>query len=204
MADYTVSAQFDLIAHQEHTHSTTAKAITGTARTSTDMLGVLIHMHHGFVEAGANTNPGSFYVQTRLSTGDDEWVNVAQFTTTDATTVSEAMTATEPVGEVTLACASTTGFANGDLIYVQDTTTATDSEWHQVDHIVTNTSIDILEDGLVVQKDSSDVIFSDAEHFSMYLDLAGVADYRVVYLHNGAVGMNTAVWVTGIEVTDIE
>lgn len=202
MSDYTVSAQFDLLAHQELTHSATLAAAVGTARTATDMLGVHIHMHHGFIEgAQANTNPGSFYVQTRLNAAGDEWVTVAQFITTNATPVTEQIQTGEAATSTTILVTSTTGFANGDYIYIDDADAVGDSEWHQIEYITTDTSVELF-DGLVNGKDSDDYIYSDAEHFSMYLDLAGIADYRVCYRHNGATGANTAIWVTGIEVTD--
>ena len=199
MVDYTVSAVFDLIAHQRVTHP---NSVYGAARTTTDMLYALINIHHGFRQAGANTNPGSFYVQVRLEAKDDQWTTVAQFTTTSATTVTEALTAVEPLGETVLAVASTAGFAANDYIYVDDATADTDDEWHQLDVIVANTSLNLI-DGLVAAKAIGDDAFSDAEHFSIRLNLAGVAQYRVIYKHEGAVGMDTAIWVRGIEVTDI-
>ena len=158
-------------------------------------------MHHGFIEAGANTNPGSFYVQIRLESVNDQWVTVAKFTTTTNTTVEEALTATEAIGVTSLACASTTGFVADDYIYITDATGDTDDEWHQLDVIVANTSLELVE-GLVAAKASGDDAFSDAEHFFYDLNLAGIAQYRVIYKHEGATGMNTAVWVRGIEVTD--
>lgn len=198
MADYTVSSVFDLIAHQHVTHP---ESVYGAARTATDMLGVRIAIHHGFIEAGANTNPGSFLVQTRLEAVNDQWVTVAEFGTTSNTTVTEALTATEAIGVTSLACASTTGFAANDYIYITDATGDTDDEWHQLDAIVADTSLELTE-GLVAAKASGDDAYSDAQHFAMYLDLAGVAQYRVIYKHEGGTGMNTAIWVRGIEVTD--
>jgi hypothetical protein len=167
------------------------------------MLGVRIAMHHGFIEEGTNTNPGSFFVQTRLENVDDQWVTAAQFTVTAAAIAAEALTATEPVAEVSLAVTSTTGFAADDYIYITDATGDTDDEWHQLDKIVADSSLELIE-GLVAAKASGDDAYSQAEHFSMYLDLAGVAQYRVIYKHEGSTGMDVAVWVRGIEVTDFE
>ena len=201
MADFTQGSLTDAIAHAEVTHP---NSVYGSSLTPTaGALWAQIHIHHGFIEAGANTNAGSFYIQTNLGTTNENWVTVAQFTTTTATTVIENMTATEPIGEVTMAVASTTGFAANDYIYIQDVGTAANSEWHQVDLIVSNTSIDLTE-GLVVQKDTSDNIFSDAENWSFRLDLSAVARWRVTYKHEGATGMNTAIWVNFIEATDFE
>lgn len=198
MADFTVSSVFDLIAHQHVTHP---NSVYGSARPATDMLFARIAIHHGFIEAGANTNPGSFYIQTRLEAAVDQWVTAFKITATDATIVTEALTATEPIGEKVLACASTTGFAANDYIYVTDVTGDTDDEWHQLDKIVTDTTLDII-DGLRAAKASGDDAFSDAQHWEYLLDLAGVAEYRVFYKHEGGTGMNSAIWVRGIEVTD--
>jgi hypothetical protein len=201
MADFTQAAIADALAHQEVTHpnSVYGSSITPTA----GALWAQIHMHHGFIEAGANTNPASFYIQTNLGTSKESWVTVAQFTATSATVVLENLTATEPIDETVLAVASTTGFAANDYIYVHDVNTAANSEWHQVDKIVSNTSIDIIG-GLVVAKDTSDNVYSDAENFSMLLDLSGAVRWRVNYKSEGSSAMNTAIWVRYIEVTDIE
>ncbi|KKN26050.1 hypothetical protein LCGC14_0878560 [marine sediment metagenome] len=201
MSDFTQAAVADAIAHQEITHP---NSVYGSSLTPTaGALWAIVHMHHGFIEAAANTNPGSFYVQTNLEATGENWTTVAQFTVTNATPVIENMTATEPIGETVMAVASTTGFAANDYVYIQDVGTAADSEWHQVDIIVGNTSIDLTE-GLVVAKDTSDNIFSDAENFAMKLDLSGVARWRVIYKAEGGTGANVAIWVRFIEVTDFE
>jgi len=201
MADFTQAGVTDAIAH---THVTHPNSVYGSPITPTGgALWAQVHMHHGFFEAGANTNPASFYVQTALGTTGEEWTTVAQFTVTDATVVDEVMTGAESAGEVLLAVAATAGFAANDYVYITDVTADTDDEWHQVDIIDANTSIDLTE-GLVNTKASGDTIFSDAEHFSMQLDLSGVARWRVIYKNEGATAMDTAVWVRYIEVTDIE
>ena len=190
-----------------HVETSNAATVVGSAITPTaGALWAVIHMHHGFVEAGANTNPQSFFVQTNLgATGSDEsWSTVAQFTVTDATVVTENMTATEPAGETVLAVADVAGFAAGDYIYIEDNTTAADSEWQQVQEVVGSTSIDIMSPGLETGKDSADRIWSDAGTFTMTLDLSGVARWRVLYMNEGGTALNTAIWVRYIEVTDIE
>jgi len=147
-------------------------------------------MFHASVEATANTNAGTFLVQVSAnSSGDEDWVTIHKFTATVSTADTEAMTATEPSGETVLACASTTGFAAGDNLYIQDTGTLADSEWALCDKIVTNTSIDLI-DGLTTGKDSSDVIWNDADVFVAQLDLTAVGRYRVIFSHEGATGAN--------------
>lgn len=200
MAVFTQAPVADVIAHQEITHPNSV--IEDTITPTSGALWTTIHMHHGFIEAAANTNPGSFYVQTNLETTGENWTTVNQFAVTNATPVSEPMTAIEGTGEKVLAVVATAGFVADDQIYVRDVGVAADSEWHQIDKIVLNTSIDLV-DGLVVGKDASDVIFSDAESFSMKLDLSGVARWRVIYKHEGAIGANDAIWVRHIETKSI-
>lgn len=198
MAVFTRGSLTDAIGHQEITHP---NSVIGSPITPT--VGAMwadIHLHHAFIEAGANTNPASFYIQKNLGTTNENWVTEREITVLSATAVIENMTATEPIGETVLAVASTTGFLANDYIYIQDVGTATDSEWHQVDIIVSNTSIDLTE-GLIVAKDTSDNIFSHAENFPHRLDLSGVVRWRVIYKNEGATAMNTAIRVNFIEVT---
>ena len=202
MADFTQASVADAISHQEVSH---ANSVYGSSITpTTGALWAVIHMHHALIEVGDNANPQSFYVQTNLGTTNESWTTVAQFTATDdSTIVTEAMTATEASGEVSLAVASTTDFLANDYIYIQDTTTPANSEWHQIDKITGTPSIDITA-GLVTGKDNADIIWSHAETFTMTLDLSGVARWRVIYKSEGAAAMNSAIWVRYIEVTDIE
>ena len=109
------------------------------------------------------------------------------------------MTATEPSAETVLAVASTTGFVAEDILYIQDAGTLADSEWARCEQIVTDTSIDIV-DGLTTGKDSSDIIFNDAEIFVAQLDLSAVGRLRVIFQHEGTTGANVhvkAIMVTG-------
>ncbi len=198
MADYTVTSVFDLIAHQ---HVTNPNSVYGAARTATDMLAVRISIHHGFIETGANTDPGSFYIQTRLEDVDDQWETVAKIKMTNATVVDEALDAIEGSTVKSIAVTLTAGFAEGDEVYITDATADTDDEWHKIDVIVADTSIELI-DGLVNGKEVDDVIYSDAEHFPYLLDLTGVAQYRVIYKNEGGTALNSAIWVRGIEVTD--
>lgn len=172
------------------THPTT---VVGSAIDCRTKRAAVIQMYHGYVEATADTNPGSFKVQVRPDPGDgtvtEHWATVATFTAKGTTPDTEAMTATEPAGETTLAVASTTGFAVDDLLYIQDTGTLADSEWAECKTFVSNTNIQLI-DGLTTQKDSADVIWNDASRFVCALDLNGIESFRVVWSHEGATGAN--------------
>ncbi len=182
-----------VLAHQVATHPV---SIVGSAIDCRTKRAAIIHLYHGYIEAAADTNPGSFLVQVRPDAGDgsvnEHWITIAEYTTKGTTPDTEAMTATEPVAETVMAVASTTGFAIRDLLYIQDTGTLADSEWAELRSFVTNTSI-TLYDGLTTQKDSSDVIWNDASKFVCALDLNGMESFRVIWTHEGAAGANAHV-----------
>ena len=81
--------------------------------------------------------------------------------------------------------------------------TAADSEWHQIQQINSVGTDITLTAGLVTAKDTSDNIYSQAETFTMTLDLSGVIRWRVIYLNEGGTSVDSAIWVRYIEVTDI-
>lgn len=190
MATISKTQGTSVLSHQAITHPDT---VAGSAQDVSTDLAATIVMFHASVEATANTNPGSFYVQVSASSsGNEDWVTVAKYTARATTADTEDMTATEPAGETTLAVADTTGFAAADNLYIQDAGTVADSEWGLCQEIVTNTSI-ILVDGLTNGKDSSDVIWNDADIFVSQLDLTAVGRLRVVFQHEGATGANVHV-----------
>lgn len=175
------------LAHQAVTHPAT---VVGSALDVSTKLGLTLALFHASVEAAANTNPGRFLVQiSGAASGDEDWVTVYEFDATISTADTEAMTATEPVGEKALAVALTAGFVANDILYIQDAGTLADSEWGRCREIVTDTTIDLI-DGLTNQKDSSDVIWNDADIFTCQLDLTSVGRVRVVFQHEGAAGAN--------------
>ena len=197
MATIAKTAGAAVLAHQAITHPDTVK---GSAQDVSTKLAATILCFHASVEAAANTNPGSFFVQVSgAASGDEDWATIAQFPAMVSTADTEAMTATEPAAETVLACASTTGFVAGDNLYIQDASVVADGEWGKCQEIVTNTSINLI-DGLTTQKDNADVIWNDAEIFAASLDLTAVSRLRVVFQHEGAAGANVhvkALMVTG-------
>lgn len=179
-----------VLAHQAATHPVT---IVGSAIDCRTKKAATLFLFHGYVEATADTNPGKFKIQVRPDAGDgsvlEHWITVLELTARGTTPDTEAMTATEPGGETSMAVASTTGFVAEDLLYIQDTGTLADSEWAECQEIVTDSAI-LLLDGLTTQKDSSDVIWNDASKFVVALDLNGIESFRVVWSHEGGTGAN--------------
>jgi len=203
MAVYQQTAVADAIAHQHVTHQNSVYGadIIASAGFTAGALWAYIHMFHGFTEAASNADPGSFYVQTSLEGAgvDDAWANVAIFPATIVTPSDEALDAQEVAGTSVLAVTATAGFVANDLIYITDSSADNLSEWHQIDIIDTNVSINLVDD-LDNQKEIGDTIFSDAEHFTFPLDLSGIAKWRVIFKHEGTTGANVAIRARFIEV----
>lgn len=197
MVAFTKTQDIVALTHQAVTHPDT---VVGSALDVTTKFAATIILFHALVEAAANTNAGTFIVQISGSaSGNEDWAPLARFTPNNGTADTEAMTATEPIGETSLAVASTTGFVAGDILYIQDTGTLADSEWARCREIVTDNSIHLI-DGLTTAKDSADVIWNDANIFVCQVDLSAVGRLRVVFQHEGTVGANVhvkALMVTG-------
>ena len=182
----------ELVAHQAVTHPGT---VVGSAYDVTGAMAASIFCYHAFVEAAANTNPGSFLIQASPhDTGNETWATISTIGTSITTADTEAMTATEPVGETSLAVAFTTDFVPGDILYIQDTGTLANSEWNRCQEIVTDTSIELI-DGLTNAKDSSDIIWNDAQQTVVTLDTTAYRRLRVVFQHEGAAGANVHIHV---------
>lgn len=184
----TISKSYAVaLAHQAVTHPAT---VVGSALDVSTKLGLTLLLFHASVEAAANTNPGKFLVQiSGAASGNEDWATVMEFDATISTADTEAMTATEPIGETSLAVAATAGFVANDILYIQDAGVVADSEWARCREIVTDTTIDLV-DGLTNAKDSSDVIWNDADIFTGQFDLTSVGRVRIVFQHEGAVGAN--------------
>jgi len=175
------------LAHQAVIHPAT---VIGSALDVSTKLAMTLALFHASIEAAANTNSGKFLVQlSGAASGNEDWVTVYEFDATISTADTEAMTATEPIGETSLAVSSTTGFVSGDKLYIQDTGTLVDSEWALCREITGTPTIDLV-DGLTNAKDSSDVIWNDADIWYCSLDLTSISRVRVVFMHEGAAGAN--------------
>jgi hypothetical protein len=194
MAALSKTAGVVVLAHQPVTHPAT---VVGTAQDVSTKFAATILLFHSSIEATANTNPGKFLVQVSGSaTGNEDWATVYEFDATISTADTQAMTATEPVGEKVLAVTDTTGFAAYDNLYVQHSTLA-NSEWGTCQEIVTSTSIDLV-DGLTNEQTSSSVIWNDADIWTVQLDLTAVTRIRVNFQCEGAVGCNCHIKALGI------
>jgi hypothetical protein len=156
------------------------------------------------VEITANATGVNVWIQGSFeTTGDDAWFDLITFSGTTTAAETEAMTATEPVAETSIACASTTNLVVGDWIYLQDASVVADGEWHKIVKVVTNTSITI-DYGLAVQKDSSDFIWTEADVFTAQIDCNGLKRVNVQVVNEAATGSDQHVLAEGVFATDLE
>ncbi len=180
----------DVLTHQAAVHPIT---IVGNAISMVTKRAVEIYMYHGYVEATADTNPGTFKVQKRPDPGagsvNENWVTVAEYVVSGTTPDSEQPSGAEAAGQTVIEVASTAGFVAEDLIYFQDAGVVTDGEWGEVQQVVAGVSIDLL-DGIARAKDAADFIFNDANTFVFAGNFNANESFRVVWSHEGATGAN--------------
>lgn len=201
MSDITQSATQTIISHQALTHP---NMLEGTPVAVATYLSGVITVRIANVETTANATGVMVWVQGSFeTTGDDAWFDLVTFSGTTVAAETEAMTATEPVAETVMACASTTNLVVGDLIYLQDASVVADGEWHKIVKVVTNTSITI-DYGLAVQKDSSDFIWTSADIFVAQINCEGLKRVNVLVVHEAATGSNLHVLADAVFATDIE
>lgn len=180
-----------LISHQAVTHP---NSVVGSAVDVSTKFHATVYINHAPIEASANTNPPRFLVQaSAAASGNEDWHTIEERICSDGTPATEALTGTE--SDNTLAVASTTGFNEDDIVYIQDVGTVTDGEWAYVKQITTDTTIDLF-DNLTTTKDSSDVIWNQAEQWVLDIPLDGITRIRCVYQNEGATALNAHIKVT--------
>lgn len=190
-----------IITHAALTHPAT---LTGTEVNVATTLSITLSVKVASVEVVANAEgvrviiQGSFHAST-----DESWFTLHEFTGSTTVPETEAMTATEPIGEAVMACASTTNLVLHDLVYLQDTTALTASEWVRIIKVVTNTSITIAH-GLTTQKDNADVIWTEADEYVFYTNTEGLKRINVLVVHESATGANLEVEALAVLTTGIE
>jgi len=157
---------------------------------------VQLHLYHVLIEEAANTNPGYFAIQGNVGADDLGWADLMILQAPVFTGVTEALTADEPQGEITIAMANTTGFVAGDWVFLYDVSTIANSEWHLIENVVTNTSITIWDPLLVAKENSGgDTAWATADVWSVLVDVHALQMIRVLFIHSGAAGANCVVAV---------
>lgn len=186
-----------VLAHTNVDHPTT---LVGSSIAALTKRAVTLFLYHGYREATADTNPGKFKVQIRPDAGDgsvnEHWKTIVEYVVKGTTPDDEALDATEPTTEVTIALTLTAGFVIEDLVYFANATEA-NAEWAEIITVVTDTTVEIMN-GLTNEQALGTVLYNDASLFVCPLDLNANESYRVVWSHEGATGANGAVKVLAI------
>lgn len=200
MSDIT-QADHTFLSHQALAHP---GMLEGTPAAVATYLEGTITVKIANVETTANAVGAKVWIQGSFETsGDDAWFDLIPDEGGTTAAETEALTATEPVGETVLACASTTNLVVGDWIYVQDASVVGDGEWHKIVAVEANVSITIAY-GLANQKDSSDFIWTEADIFTYHINCVALKRVNVLVVHESATGSNLHILVEGVFATDIE
>lgn len=200
MSDIT-QVKHTFISHQALTHP---GMIEGTQDIVTSYLEGTIKVKIANVETAANVTGVHVWIMGSFEeSGDDAWFDLLALQGGIVAAETEALTATEPVAETVIACASTTNLVVADWIYIQDVSVVADGEWHKIVAVDTNASITINH-GLAVQKDSSDFIWTEAEVFVYHVLCTGLKRITVLVVHEAATGSNLHVLAEALFATDIE
>ena len=198
MANPSLTQGIEIIPHQEVTNPDT---VIGTVIDVQTKFSGTLYLLHAPVQATANTNPGSFLIQlSPLGTGVEHWTTLQTLPTKAGTPADELLDAAEPAAEKVIAVTLTAGFVAGDIVYLEDKVTLANSEWHRLQEIVTDVSINLI-DGLTNAKAIGDEAFGQAEMFIVQVDLLSAGRLRVVFQHEGAVAADSHIYGT-ITTTD--
>jgi hypothetical protein len=200
MSDYTQSATQSLLAHQGVTHP---DKVIGSAVDCTTWLTCQVTYFIGHIETTANVTGPACIIQGSIEASGNDWIDLVRFTGSTATSETEALTATEPIGETVLAMAATANLTVGDFVYIKDETSVATSEWGEIVAVTTNTSITLM-DGLLVEKVANDDVYDVAERFSALVQCDGLKRIRACFVHQAATGSDMRIQCTAVAATDIE
>jgi len=200
MADYTQSATQDLLAHQEITHPGN---VVGSDVSCAGWLELEVFAWVANIETTANATGVTIVIQVSGEASGNDWQDLIRWTGSTTAAETEVLTATEPIGEKTIAVASTTNLVVGDIIYIKDDTGVDESEWHEIAAVATNTSISLV-DGLAVEKVANDDIYDQAQRFYVGTGSAGTKRISAVVIHQAGTGSDIRVKVTAVGATAVE
>jgi hypothetical protein len=200
MSNFTQSATQTLLDHQAIAHPAN---VVGSAIDCSTWLSCQVTAFIGNIETTANATGVGFIIQGSIETSGNDWIDLVRFAGSTTAAETEALTATEPIGETILALASTTNLLVGSFIYINDETSVATSEWGEIVKVTTNTSITLM-DGLLVEKVSGDDVYTQAQRFSALVMCDGLKRIRAVVVHQAATGSDIRVLCTAVGCTDIE
>lgn len=152
---------------------------------TTNLSSVSIMIHLGRLTTTAFTSGVNFRIETSTkSSGNGHWYPITLFTSPLGSSIAtEAVSAAAAAGQAVIPMADTTGFAVGDIVYIDNPTTA-NSEFGRVAVVTTNTSI-TLEDNLLFAQTTS-TVFDQAEMYYALINTDSFERLRVVVDGSGA------------------
>lgn len=213
MADYT-ETEYTLLAHQEHTHSTTDTWIIGTEQDVQTQLGGTIYVYHANIETTANATGVKYILQGRPvhdgAAVHERWTDLVVFQTgTTAAVRAQIVAAGEAAAQTELEVKAdpTAAFLSGLDVYMHEAIAVANGEWGKCDY---SKSIGgplhyvYVVDGLTGAMVEDDEIWTQAETFATEVDLAGIAYVRAVVNHLAATGSDIVFEVIFRTATDIE
>jgi hypothetical protein len=160
MPTYTKTANQTALANQRVTAST---VVVGSAFDLSGKMGGAVHVRFGRRVATASTAGANLRLEVSFKTsGTDAWSPWAIFTTGFAACSSTTTSAQSNIGTNTLTLTSATGFAAGDVIYIDRADG--DGEWARVKSV--SGSVITLEDNLTATVNSGVTVSDSAEIFS--------------------------------------
>lgn len=156
---------------------------------TTNVSSVSIFMHLGRIVATAFTAGVNFRIEAshRLS-GDDQWHTITTFTSALGSSVAAttASVATSLAGQNVITVASTTGFAVGNYIYIENATIG-NSEWARVTIVTGGVNGTLtLEDNLTYDQQVGAIVTNQAEQYYALIDTTTFTRLRVVIDGSGA------------------
>jgi hypothetical protein len=127
--------------------------------------------------AGAGVN---FRIEgSSRASGDGFWTPLDVFQSDFVAATAQAATGTNNAGQKVITMAVTTGFAAGQIVYI-DNTTIGNSEWGRIKSVSGGVSI-TLEDNLQnAQNAGAATVYNKAEMYASVLDLTAMKQLRLV------------------------
>jgi len=169
--------------------------LSGTvALTSTKRATFFIDHGRG-ATAAFGTNGTEYRVEvSEKASGNDTWRSVASVlaASTACSSAISAGTAAPNAGTTVITITSGTAFVAGDLVMWANTTSAASIEWAKV-VAISGTATFTVQDGITNAQGSTQVIFNQAEHFVVSMNVEAVTRARVV-INNIASGTTNAIY----------
>ena len=128
------------------------------------------------------TNGTEYRVEvSQKATGNDTWRPLASVlcASTACSSAISAGTAAPAAGTTVITITSGTAFVRGDIVMWANTTSAASIEWARVVS-VSGTATFTVQEGITNAQGSTQVVYNQAEHFTLSLDVRGVTRSRVI------------------------